>query len=78
MKPYFSSKVRILDISKNILFLLDILAIIRFLFHQCRPSIKRAIILINFFRSFDCQTCNSTQVVVKFHRHNGFIHLDFV
>ena len=49
MTPYFSSKFRILDISENILFLLDILAIIRFLFHQCSPIIKRAIILISYF-----------------------------
>ena len=34
---------------KNILFLLDILAIIRFLFHQCSSSITRAIILIIYF-----------------------------
>ena len=49
MTPNFSSKFRVLDISKNILFLLDILAIIRFLFHQRSPSIKRAIILISYF-----------------------------
>ena len=49
MTPYFSSKFRVLDISKNILFLPDILAIIRFLFHQYHPSIKRAIILISYF-----------------------------
>ena len=49
MTPYFSSEFRVLDISKNILFLLDILAIIQSLFHQCSPSIKSAIIFISYF-----------------------------
>ena len=49
MTPYFSSGFRVLGISKNILFLLDILAIIQFLFHQRSPSIKRAIIFISYF-----------------------------
>ena len=49
MTPYFSSEFRVLDISKNILFLLDILAIIQFLFHQCSPSIKSAIMFISYF-----------------------------
>ena len=43
--PYFFSKLDVLDISKNIQLLLDIIAIIQFLFHHCNPSIKGARIL---------------------------------
>ena len=49
MTPYVASEFRVLDISKNILFLLDIQAIIQFLFHQCSPSIKSAIFFISYF-----------------------------
>ena len=49
MTPDFSSEFRVLDISKNILFLLDILAISQFLFHQCSPSIKSVIMFISYF-----------------------------
>ena len=37
-------KINLSDVPKNILLLLDTLAIFQFLFHHCNPSIKRATI----------------------------------
>ena len=49
MTHYYSSKLNVLGISKYILLLLDILAIIQLLFHHFCPRIKRARIFINYF-----------------------------
>ena len=52
MIPYFSRKLNVLEISKNMLFMLDLLAIVQFLFRRCSPYIECVTILLNIFSFF--------------------------
>ena len=66
--PYFSSKLDVLDIFEHILLLLDILAIIYWLFHRCNRSIKTVRIFISNCDLSVLKNCSSILIALLFHR----------
>ena len=71
MIPYFSRKLNVHEISKNMLFMLDLLAIVQFLFHRCSTNIEWVTILLNIFSFFIVKIT----IVSIFHRHSYYIFL---
>ena len=75
MIPYFSRKLNVLEISKNTVFLQDLLAIVQFLFRRCSPNIEWVTILLNMFSFFYCKNYSLLYIVLICHRYNDCISL---